>query len=1109
MKINTFYARTPYGVPLLPPKLLLIMKLTTLLLIVCFVQVSASVYSQRINLNQKDVGVEEVLKSIENQTDFHFVYDGEEIVEMGKLTVNMRNASIKKVLDDLFGDKPFSYKIFQQTIVIRKLDKQASKTNQQQDVITGEVRDENGNPLPGVNVSVKGRNTTTVTGQDGRFKLTITGGPLPLQFSFLGLKTQELLSSTTFMRIQMVQDLGNLDEVVVIGYGTTTQRLNTGSVASITGTDIANQPIVNPLAALQGRVSGLMISSMSGMPGASFNVQLRGENSIKSGNNPLFIIDGVPFSDEPLNQFNGASGRQNPLNSINPADIERIDVLKDADATAIYGSRGANGVILITTKKGTPGKMTVDFNLYSGWTKAADALDMLSTDQYLELRREAFANDGAEPTENNAPDLLLWDQQASTDWQKELMGHSAPMTQAQLSFSGGNERTRFLISGNYLNQGNVMPGSLTYQRGSSHLNINHRSEDGKFTINASVNYAADHNNSITTDLSQYYNQVPNYPIYTESGELYWFGTSMQNPFAFEHRSSNSKTSNLISNAVLEYELFRNLDIKTSLGYTKRGMDQIETLPKPSFNPVTYPGSSGSYGFSDMQSYIVEPQLNYLVNVNRSTFKFLLGGTWQQSVNEGHYLYGTSYASDAQLDNMQAAGSLIVRNFNASDYRYQAIFGRINYNLADKYLANINLRRDGSSRFGPGRRYGNFGSLGLAWVFSSEDFATDHLPFLSFGKLRTSYGITGNDQIGNYQYLDTWSSGFAYQGISGQYPARVYNPDYGWEENRKFEAALELGFFNDRLLVNTGYYNNRSDNQLVGVSLAPQTGFTSYIANQPALVENSGWEFDINSTNFSKGHFSWSSGLNLTIPRNVLLEFPNLESSPDANSYTVGESIRIVKGFDFTGVDPQTGIGQYRDVDGNGSLSAPGDYITLGNLMPNFYGGLSNDLRYKNISLNFLFQFVKQEGPYLNYGPQAFPYGALTNVDVSALDRWRAPGDITDIPRATALSSSDAYGNFRDYYRYSSAVWGDASYVRLKNLSLRYDISSLVRQLNIKQLSIYFQGQNLLTFTKYRGLDPETPRFDRSIVSQVNPFGAVRSAALPTLRTYTFGLQLAL
>lgn len=1060
--------------------------------------------AQNLTLTVTNAKFQQVVKEIEAHSKYRFIYDPSEIDNSTLYTVNVVEKTIDVVLKQLFKDGKLKYQTFENTVVVKR--KNTTNSNAVQNAITVTVLDETNKPIPGVTLKIKNKPAVFGTNEEGKATLTGLATGDILVVLYIGYKTQEIKLDGNNVNVVLAPDLSKLDEVVVVGYGTSTNRNNLGSISSVTAKDLETQPVIDPLAALQGRATGLMISSNSGLPGGGFNVQLRGANSLQSGNTPLYIVDGVPFSDDSMNQFIAANGRQNPLAMINPKDIERIDILKDADATAIYGSRGANGVVLITTKRGQAGSLKVDFGTNVGASKAIKTLEMLNTEQFLELRKEAFKNDNNAPTAGNAPDLLTWSQTDYNDWQDKLYGFSAPFSSYQLSMSGGSDQVKYLFSGSYNNQGDPLPGDKSYNRVNGAFNISSQSKNGKFKLNASVNYATDKNNTVPTDLAQYYNLAPNYYLYNPDGSYYWFGTSIQNPYAVMQRTSVSRSKSLLANSVASYQILTGLEAKVSFGYNLKSMDQVQTLPSTGFNPANATGPTASYGFSDFNSVIVEPQLNYTKTFGKHEIKVLLGGTWQQSENNGHLLLGSGYASDSQLENMVVASTLRATSMQFADYRYQSIFSRISYNYDNKYFLNLSGRRDGSSRFGPGNKYGNFGAVGAGWIFSNEDFLKDN-NVLSFGKLRASFGLTGSDQIGDYRYLDVWSGSLPFQGVVGLAPTRVFNPYYQWEENTKREIGLELGFLNDRFFLNTTYYNNRSGNQLVDITLSPQTGYSSYFGNWPAKIENSGWEFDLTSNNINSKDFKWTTSLNFSLPKNKLLEYPGLAASADANKYIIGESTRIVKGYQFTGVDAATGVAQFLDLNGDNTLSAA-DEVILGNLMPKYYGGLNNTFSYKGASLSFLFQFVKQEGPGLAYGPLAGNLGGLTNFDVSVLDRWKKPGDITDIPRASSSSpnASLAATRYTSFYRYSSAAWEDASFIRLKNISLGYDISKWTQKVSLKRASINFSAQNLITWTSFRGLDPEIQGFDRSFLSTVNPYGSVKTSSTPTMRTFTFGLQ---
>lgn len=1064
------------------------MRLTVLLIIAGCLRVSAAGYAQSVSASLKNVPLEEVFATVKQQTGFLFFYDREMLEATKPVTIQARNQALTDFLTAVFRNQPLDYTIKDKTIFLKR--KPVAPQNQQQArPLTGKVIDKDGQVLIGVSIKVKGTTKGVVTDINGQF--TIDAGPGDkLVLTYIGFEPQEVqVSNWGPLTLTMRVAVNALDEAVIIGYGSTVRRKNTGSVSTVQSKDIADQPVLDPLAALQGRVSGLMITSSNGLPGSSFSVMLRGRNSIDGKNDPLYIVDGVPFVSEPLNQFTSANGEQSPLASINPNDIERIDILKDADATAIYGSRGANGVILITTKKGTSGTTRFSFNVTSGGSKVVNMLDMLSTEEYLKMRKEAFANDGRTPDEGTAPDLMVWDQKAQTDWQKMMIGNTANFTNVSASISGGTEQTRFMLSGTYDHQTTVMPNNLPFKRAGSHLSLEHNALDGKFQATASVNFSSIRDKSIPTDLTSYYNLAPNYPLYDSVGKYYWFGTSFLNPLAILQRTSDVRTNNLIANGTLRYTVLPGLNVKVNLGYTKTDMKQIQTYPLIAQNPLSTTGSFSFFGNSDGTSWIVEPQIDYTRNIGKGVLQLLAGATWQEDLRQGHRVTAENFPNDAVLEDIKSAGKLTIPTASTYGfYRYTSGFGRITYNWDEKYILNASFRRDGSTRFGPDNRFGNFGAVGAAWVFSKENFLRDN-NVLSFGKLRASAGLTGNDRISDYRYLESWTTtSFPYDGQAAIVPSRLPNNAYHWEENRKLEAALELGFLDDRILFNTNFYRNVSGNQLVPFMLSPQVGFTFITANFPAKVLNTGWEFDVTSVNIRKKDFEWRTMLNLSFNRNELMEYPGIESSTYKDVYVVGKSLSIVKGFEFTGIDPETGKAQISTPSGSATPQENVDYTILGKTMPDYFGGLQNAVSYKGLELDVLFQFVKQEGQLLNYGYSSQPYGVLYNKDVSALGRWQQKGDHASVPAATTLAGNTLY----DEYRLSSAVWGDASFIRLKNVAIRYNLSRLLSRYKVNNLSVVLSGQNLLTITNYDGFDPET-----------------KGLFMPPMKTITAGLKLTL
>lgn len=1083
------------------------MKISLLaLMITCAANLAAfSVTAQNLrevtaSLPAGTLTLKEALQQLQQQTAFRFSYLSRDVQRETKVRASKSSTNLAAVLDDLLHDTDLYYQRVGQSILLKK--KQPTITEQQAhnlaqtDPLKGKIRDEHGNGLPGVTIRVKGSEVTVLTDAQGDFQLPASKTKNPtLLASYLGYQTLEFAYHAATEAVQdwsLQPDLGNIDEVTVIAYGTTSKRVSTSSTAGINSELIARSPVNNPLEALQGRIAGLEVNSSSGLPGSAFTVRLRGLNSANAGaNEPLYIIDGVPYFSESLNMFTGDNGRQSPLAAINPADIDRIDVLKDADATAIYGSRGANGVILITTKKGKAGETKVSANVYTGGGKVTNQVEMLSTAEYLELRNEAFANSKETPSPE-LPDLFVWNKTDDRQWQKELMSNTAKLTEANLSVSGGSELTNFLLSGTMRDETTVQPGDNGYKKGSGMLTVGHRSSNNKFSITATANYTGDLNQALSTDISQYYNLPPNMPIYDNKGDFYWYG-EIQNPIAFLERRHETRSKALLSSSNLRYSPVKGLNLSANVGYNHSSMSQIQMYPMRSFNPTSASSVSMSYfGNSSVSSYNVEPHASYTYQLGKGTFDALVGATWNERIRDGQNILAEGFSSDAQLDNIAAAVKLTPRAFNYYKYRYQAGFARLTYNYANKYIVNGTFRRDGSSRFGPDRRVGNFGSIGAAWVFSQEQAIAEALPFLSFGKLRGSFGTTGNDQIGDYAFLETWSAtSYPYGGVGGQYPTRVANPAYSWESNRKLELGLELAFMQGKYTLNVNHYRNKSDNQLIESVLSPQTGFTGFIANMAGIVENKGWEFEIGSTNFKTKDFEWTTSANLTISSNKLLAYPNLAGSAMASKYAIGHPLDIVFGYKFTGVDSQTGIAQFEDLNGDGKVANEiGDRYPMGTRLPQFFGGLNNSFRYKNLDLSFLLQFVKQEGEGLNFGYMApAALGIMSNFDKSALGRWRQPGDITDIPRAASKSTDVGYSSYNTFYRHSDAQWGDASFIRLKNVMISYDFTSMLSSLKAQRISMYVQGQNLFTITKYDGFDPET-----------------RGRVVPPLKYYTVGLR---
>jgi TonB-linked SusC/RagA family outer membrane protein len=869
----------------------------------------------------------------------------------------------------------------------------------------------------------------------------------------------------------------SLDEVQVVGYGTTTKRLNTGSVAAVSAAVIDEQPVTNVLSSLAGRVPGAFVQTTNGMPGGNITIQIRGQGSIAAGSNPLYVIDGVPFSSSvgsltalSVLSTGSINGLISPLNSLNPADIESISILKDADATAIYGSRGSNGVVLITTKKGKAGKTRADASVSGGVTGAANIPRLLNYTQFLQMRRTAYTNDGvtpsADPNSNAyAPDLTTWSNNPPTDWAKYLLGNTGQLTNAQASVSGGDGATSFLVSGNYHSEKTYLPGDNLYNRGGLSANFQHTSANRKFMIQFSTALTLDHNALVNPVADIAYDLLlpPNYPVFSAPGTYNWYAG--ENPVAEIQATSTASTNNVISNLLLSYNLFAGLTAKVSAGYNSLGVNQTQIFPSVSLYPGTL--NYTYFGRNSNQSYIIEPQITYDRHFQTSTLDLLLGGTYQDAVYQGESIKAGNFSSASLMNNLGSAGTFVPTNSH-TEYKYASVFGRVTYNLDEKYILNATVRRDGSSRFGPNEQFGNFGSIGAAWLWDEEGFARKNLPFVSYGKLRASYGLTGNDQIADYQYLPTdASSGFVYQGIPGLKPSRIANPDFHWETTKKLDVGLELGFLKNNILLTVDRYQDLTSDQLVAYAIPSLTGFTSYQANLPAVVENAGWEFELTTKNIQGEHFKWTTTFNLTLPRNELKSFPGLASSGYANTLVVGQDINRVYGYQFEGLSA-AGSALYATKSGVPSStpsSATDSYYTIGKKTPDLYGGIGTTLSYGNWSLDIFGQFVKQA-----------TFGDLTYIPgAQGFNNYAAVNRISNIPKAS---------NTNDFnYGRSSANFFNTSYFRLKNIALAYTVSSRLR--------IFAQAQNMLTFWNRNLplLDPESGTFN-SISNNLPPARSV-------------------
>lgn len=1087
-------------------KLFLAMRLTILLLTVALFSAHAEGTAQNVTISGKNLTLKQVFTAIKKQTGYLILSNKEMLADAKTISLSVSNLPLKDLLDVVLKDQSLDYIIKDKTIFLSL--KSSAKTKfsvaSPFDVppITGVVRDPDGNVLVGASIQVKGTQKGTVTDANGRFSLDVNTGEV-LVISYLGFEEREVkVNDRTILDIVIRISIQENEAVTVgTGYWTTTKRNNTGNISKVTSKEIENQPVNNLLAAIQARVPGLEIVQQSGLPGANFKVRIRGRNSINSGNDPLYIIDGTPYPSQLIEGLLGpVNALGSSLNFINLSNIESIEVLKDADATSIYGARGANGVIIITTKKGRAGKTQVDVNISSGFGKVTRKLDLMNKDQYFEMRKEAFANDGETPDEFNAPDLTVWQQNKSTDWQDYFIGGTSRYSNIQAFLSGGTDNLQYQAGINHRRETTVYPDDGSNKNNGIYLKLSSTPADKKFHFDLGVNYVEDASNLPETDFVKYIMLAPNAPQpFNADGSLNWAPsefqqTTWENPMTESLRTYKNKSDNLIATGNFRYQILQGLEFKTNVGFTRLQQSQLVTRPITSMNPSwgIMQGES-LVANTSIRSWNAEPQLSYGKNLSKGRLDLLVGTSFQESISEAHSFAGQGYVDDALLEDISSATEIVKLNSILANYRYASAYGRVAYQHKDRYLLNITARRDVSNKFGPGKRTGNFASVGAGWIFSEERWTQQHLPFLSFGKIRSSYGTSGNDQIPNYQFVNTYSvfgtsyNTYPYQGIVGLAAENFYNPNYSWEINKKFEAALELGLLNDRISTSISYYLNQSGNQLVGYALPSFAGFNTVQANLPALVRNTGVELSLNTVNIRSSAFNWNSSLNLTISRNKLIDFPNLESSSYAMQYVVGQSLDIRRLFKYAGVNTQTGLYEFMDHEGKPTSLPDYDNDRIMSLLysPRFYGGFSNEISYHGFSLGLLFQFTKQKGTaYLVNG---YSPGVLNeNQPVTALGRWQKEGDVANVQKFSQNSGNPNSSEWSNY------TYRDASFVRLKNASLTYNFDKdRIAKTGLKQLRVFIEAQNLLTISSYKGVDPE----NQSLLS------------LPPLRMITAGVHL--
>ena len=982
--------------------------------------------------------------------------------------------------------------------------------------VNGVVKDKQGGVIPGVSVKLKGTSTGTSTSSNGAFVISVPANGT-LIFQSVGFSTkEEAVNNRQAINVTLDPEDTELNEIVVIGYGSVRKSDVTGSVSSISSKDIKATPAASLSQAIQGRAAGVRVSQSSNAPGGGMNIRIRGGNSIQGGNEPLYVVDGYPLYNE--------SGP-----SINPNDIETMEILKDASATAIYGSRGANGVIIITTKRGKAGTNNIQFESYYGTQSLLKKLDLLNASQLATMINEGISNVNQDnvgrpgfPRALTYTDAQIAALGTGTDWQDEIY-NDAPTQNYQLTFSGGTDKSRYAVAGNYFDQEGIISNS-GFNRGSVRLNLDQQISE-RFKLSTSLTVTNSKANSVATDgdggggAGVVYGGLmfsPTIPVYDAQGDYTMNNRPgailISNPLALANERTNTDLrTRLLGNVSGEYQIIEGLSFKTMLGSNMAYNKNNFYLPR-----TVYAGMANN-GRAELSSsryfeWLNENTLNYKKVVDKHSFNVLVGYTFQNADYENVSASGQNFASDILTYNdLGAAQQTNTSGSGSYDWSLRSYLGRINYDLANKYLFTLSGRFDGSSRFGEDNKFSFFPSGSFAWRLSNEKFLSN-VKSISDLKIRASYGVTGNQEIGQYQSLGALSTvayNFGNVINIGYAPSRIANPNLRWETTAQVNLGLDLGLLKNRISVTADWYQKKTKDLLYNVSLPITSGFSTSLQNI-GKVKNEGIEFSLNTVNLN-GAFQWNTNFNISYNRNEILDLGAVTGdipSGGASGHLqlvnsgilrVGQPIGVFYGLVTDGIfqsvaevaasaqkTAKPGERRYKDITGDGVINSS-DRVILGHAQPDYSFGFTNNFSFKGFDLAVFIQGVEGNS-ILNLNK--FELESLTgihNQSTAVLDRWTATNPSNTIPRANSAGSP---------YQVTSRQVEDGSYIRLKNVQLGYNFSpELLRKVKLSNAKIYVSGQNLFTKTDYSGYDPEVSRFAQDNLSQGTDYGSYPSAKM--------------
>ncbi|WP_039867552.1 TonB-dependent receptor [Pedobacter sp. BAL39] len=1142
------------------------MKLTILLLIATIMQVSAGSYAQQVTFTRKNVSLEQVFSEVKKQTGYRILYPDRLIDDSNIIDVDFKNASIDEVLRRCLKNESVTYIVqLNRSIVLKEKEPSFLEVlaDKLLDIdINGRVLDEEGRPISAVSVKIKGSNKVIVTGADGRFKLSVPNENTVLVFSFVGYVSKEIRVQQN-MTVTLVPELNKLNDLVIVGYGSTRRKDLTGSVASVNVNEVKDVPFMSVDNALAGKAAGVQVVKADGSPGGAVRIRIRGGASLLGTNDPLYVIDGIPtvvtnnyinsqsdivnpveaanYGEDFNNSVSGAFSRGlNNLSGLNISDIESIDILKDASATAIYGSKAANGVVIITTKKGKlNSKPQLNVNYYVGVNKPVKE-QVLNADQYKSALKEASTNYIAERTRLGLPltttaalralgiinDPAFFGT-ANTDW-VGLVLRTGFTQNADVSVSGGGAGSRYYTSLNYTKQDGTLIGT-DFNRISGKINLDNEISQ-RFRVITNLNYGFTTNNITNGIYGQALTAPPTFSPYNEDGTYASLGLlntdyrGFQNPLAVASGTNRGKDYSLMGSLSAEYDILNELKFKSTVSANFRAYNQLNYVPSyvevgGFYGREDTQGGLGSQSNSNFLSTFIENTLTWNKEFNEDHRLTVLAGTsWEKNKSDYFSATGRGYPDDNFLNNLSSAAVPVsVSGANPlSQSSLLSFYVRANYVLMDKYLLTFTGRSDASSKFGPGNQVGYFPSGAVGWRISQENFLKD-VKWLDELKLRASAGRTGTQNIGDHLWRTLYTPD-AYAGNNALVPSQLGNANIKWESTTQQDLGLDFSFFKGRLGGTFGYYNKVTDGALLNLTPAPSSSYSSVIYNI-AKIRNRGLEFELHGDLVRSKVFSWTGAINISrnISRVLNIDGGPFSNPADRNALNLGTSIvkedeplgllygRVSKGVIKTQeqleaykaafpyyiyFQPMVNVG-----DMSYEMAEDGFWKQdiIGNAAPEFFGGYTNTLTYRNLSLMTLFTFSYGNELIYQKDVSDMTMSDLPNRGVRVLDHYSAEHPNSERPRY--LFSETSFLTDANVY--------DASYIKLKSISLSYNIpSKWMQRLKINNLSVYGTATNLFTITKYPGPDPEVSDDPGSVIG-----GGRDVSTYPTTRSYTFGMRL--